>query len=165
MFVSDKVVFVELHKTGCTHIRNALLDLVGGQFNGKHNQVRADMLTPGRVFFGSVRNPWEWYVSLWAFGCDGKGAVHNRVTRRKSVELDWRSWARHPRSAAEAFLSSVTRDPRRWKRVYADSTDVGAFREWLAMMHDRRYRRDYVEGYGSSPISDVVGLLTYRYLK
>ncbi len=165
MFVSDTVVFVELHKTGGTHIRNALLDLVGGECIGKHNQIEGSMLGSGRVFLGSVRDPWEWYVSLWAFGCDGKGSVHNRVTRPGAPPWDWRGWLRHPRSAAAALRSALTRDPERWKRVYADPSDTGAFREWLAMMHDPRYRRDYVEGYGTSPVSDVVGLLTYRYLK
>ena len=35
----------------------------------------------------------------------------------------------------------------------------------LARRFAPSYRRDYVEGYGTSPVSDVVGLLTYRYLK
>ena len=49
MFVSDSIVFMELHKTGCTHIRNLLKELVGGEFQGKHNQATPDLLTSGRT--------------------------------------------------------------------------------------------------------------------
>ncbi len=39
MFVSDKLVFTELHKTGGTHIYSWLSRLIGGEQRGKHNRV------------------------------------------------------------------------------------------------------------------------------
>ncbi|PSO70695.1 MAG: hypothetical protein BRC42_09380 [Cyanobacteria bacterium QS_1_48_34] len=83
MFVSEKVVFVELHKTGCIHIRNALKEVLGGEFVGKHNQVSSDLFTKGKIFLGSIRHPWEWYISLWAFGCDNQGGGHLDVITKE----------------------------------------------------------------------------------
>ena len=141
MFISEKLVFIELHKTGCTHIRNLLNELLPGEFVGKHNQVSLDVSKKERFFLGSIRCPWEWYVSLWAFGCDKKGAVFNKVTAQDQL-----------------------RGLEKWTRVYQSSEDVSAFREWLFMMNDKQYWHDFGEGFGGSPISQFAGLLTYRYM-
>src|SRR5688500_14845666 len=80
MFVSDKIVFMELQKTGCTHIRNLLKEIVGGRFVERHIQADPQLFTNGRYFLGSVRDPWDWHISLWAYGCDNKGDFHSNVT-------------------------------------------------------------------------------------
>src|SRR5690349_15515950 len=43
MFVSDRIVFLELQKTGCTHIRNLLKEIVGGRLVMRHNQAPAEL--------------------------------------------------------------------------------------------------------------------------
>ena len=165
MFVSEKVIFVELHKTGCTHIRNALKELLGGEFVGKHNQVSSDLFTKGKIFLGSIQDPWEWYISLWAFGCDNQGGIFNRVTKSKGFNFRGLGWKNNPYAAFQAFLFSFYRSPEKWKRTYRDVNDASAFREWLYMMHDQEYCHDLGEGYGTSSLSKIAGLLTYRYMK
>lgn len=93
MFVSERFVYLELHKTGCTHIRDILNELLDGGLIGKHNQATPELFRQRKIFFGSVRNPWEWYTSLWAYGCDNRGALFNNVTRasRSIRELGWQS--------------------------------------------------------------------------
>ena len=81
MFISNKLVYLELHKTGCSHIRRILSIALDGELAGKHNKATKDLFTERRVFVGSVRNPWAWYVSLWGYGCDGNGVLHQRLTR------------------------------------------------------------------------------------
>lgn len=163
MFVSDQIVFVELHKTGCTHIRNLLAELVGGEFAGKHNQVDPGLLADGRVVLGSVRDPWDWYVSLWAYGCDRRGLVYGNVTRG-GIRFKGHGWKANPyRAALELLRSRSNTNARKWSRTYQDVNDPGAFREWLQMMHDPHYWSDFGEGYGRSPFSSVAGLYTYRY--
>jgi len=165
MFVSDKVVFIELHKTGCTHIRNLLAELLGGEFVGKHNQVDASLLAQGKVVLGSVRDPWDWYVSLWAYGCDRKGLIFGNVTRG-GMKFRGHGWRADPYSALRELLASrPNRNAGKWSRTYRDVNDAGAFREWLHMMHDETYRSDFGEGYGRSRASRVAGLYTYRYAK
>ncbi len=165
MFVSDKVVFIELHKTGCTHIRDLLGDLVGGEFAGKHNQVDSDLFSGNRVFLGSVRDPWEWYISLWAYGCDRKGIVFGNVTKG-GVRIRGHGWKADPYQAFRELLATrPNNNSKKWRRTYQDVKDAGAFREWLCMMHDEQYWSDFGEGYGRSSLSRIAGLFTFRYMK
>ena len=92
MFVSEKIVFIQLQKTGCTHIAKLLSNLLEGRHIGKHNRATPELFTNQRSFLGSIRDPWEWYVSLWAYGCDKKGRIYQRVTKRKG-DLRGREWA------------------------------------------------------------------------
>ena len=66
MFVSEKIVFLELHKTGGSHIGHLLSSLLEGEQVGKHNTLKD--LYRNRTILGSIRNPWDWYVSLWPMG-------------------------------------------------------------------------------------------------
>jgi hypothetical protein len=164
MFLSDRFVYLELHKTGCTHIRNILKDLLDGELTGSHNQATPDLFTGEKVFLGSVRDPWVWYTSLWAYGCANKGSVFGNVTRpRESIRrLGWRS------NPYEAFLKSRvirSRDPQAWRDTYSNVNDASGFRKWLRMMHDEKCMADIGEGYGACSVSRVAGLMTFRYLK
>ena len=170
MFVSEKLVFIELHKTGGTHIGRWLAKLVGGEQIGKHNRVPPELWD--RFIIGSVRNPWDWYVSLWAYGCGGEGSVHQQTTRR--VDLHYLSRQLHSEMGARRlgpveWGRQLWRDARKpvdaWRAVYRDHTDAGAFRRWLRLIMDPERRFDMGEGYGFSPVARRFGLMTYRYLK
>jgi hypothetical protein len=175
MYVTDRLVFVELHKTGGTHIGKWLARLAPGAQLGKHNRV-PDALR-SRFVIGSVRNPWDWYVSLWAYGCEGRGTVSRQVTRGLDVPYLYRqlgaemgrTGVRSLPAMVPAMLRQALHDARKdtaaWRRVYRDSGDAGAFREWLAMLFDPTHRFDMAEGFGFCPVSEWAGLLTYRYLK
>lgn len=165
MFVSDKIVFMELQKTGCTHIRNLLKEIVGGKFVERHIQADPRLFTDGRFFLGSVRDPWEWHVSLWAYGCDTRGDFFSNVTT-KGIRIRDRGWRLHPYSTLVEYLGSrPNRHAEQWKRTFRDVNDAGAFRQWLCMLHDEAYWADVGEGYWRYPLNRFAGLLTYRYLK
>jgi hypothetical protein len=138
MYVADRLVFLQLQKTGSTHIAKLLAQLVPGRQRAKHSRPAARLMESGRAFVGSVRNPWDWYVSLWAFGCGREGGLYQLLADG--------STARH---AA-------------WQRVYADSGDPLLFRQWLAMIAETRLLG---ERYGASPIHSFAGFFTYRYLR
>lgn len=161
MFISENFVFLELHKTGCSHIRHVLNDLFDGELIGQHNQVGPDLFTEERVFLGSVRDPWEWYTSLWSYGCDSKGGVFENVTRKRSF-IRGLGWRNNPYTA---FLKLIhSRDPKKWRDTYKDVNDAEAFRTWLHMMHDSKYSADIGEGYSECSVSRIAGILTFRYL-
>jgi hypothetical protein len=165
MFVSDKIVFMELQKTGCTHIRNLLKEIVGGEFVERHIQADPRLFGDGRFFLGSVRDPWDWHVSLWAYGCDSKGDFFSNVTT-KGIRIRDRGWKRHPYSTLIEYLGSrPNRHSEQWKRTFRDVNDAGAFRQWLHMLHDETYWCDVGEGYWRFALNRYAGLLTYRYLK
>lgn len=141
MFISDKFIYLELHKTGCSHIRKILSILLDGKLTGGHNQASSDLFNANRVFLGSVRDPWEWYTSLWAYGCDKKGGIYWQVT------------------------GSESKNPKEWLNTYNHVNDPVAFRAWLHMMHDAKYLPSIGEGYSICPVSRISGLMTFRYLK
>jgi hypothetical protein len=164
MFISDRIVFLELQKTGCTHIRALLQELVGGKLVGKHNQASRRLFSGGKTFLGSVRDPWDWHVSLWAFGCHHMGSVYRSVTV-EGLRVRGRGWTRNPFAAfGELVQSHPNRNVAQWRRTYQDARDPGAFREWLQMMYDKDFRPD-AEGYAHCSLSRVAGFLTYSYLK
>lgn len=165
MFVSDRIVFMELQKTGCTHIRNLLKELIGGRFVERHNQADGRLFTDGRRFLGSVRDPWDWYVSVWAYSCDGRGDHYSNVST-PGIRLRDRGWKLHPISLLiETLHSRPNRHPEQWKRTFRDVNDPGAFRAWLHMLHDETYWPDVGEGYWRFPLNRFAGFLTYRYLR
>jgi hypothetical protein len=165
MYLAEKIVFVELHKTGCTHIVRLLAETVDGKIIGKHNAPSPKLLNTSRTFIGSIRNPWEWYVSLWAYGCDKKGGVYNKVTKKNTLIKTCRDWFSDPFYSTFMQLNHISKNPEQWQRCYADANDPEAFRAWLHMMHDNRHWHDFGEGYGKYPMSLFAGLLSYRYLK
>jgi hypothetical protein len=161
MFVSDRFVFLELHKTGSTHIRQLLQGVVGGRIDGKHNRVTPDLLDGSRVILGSIRNPWEWYVSLWAFGCDSHGELFGLSTMRRR----WRGhgWRSNPIKALGRLVQEWRRQPEAWQRSYTDADDPAAFRRWLDLVLNGHMPYQ-MYNYGAASIGRFAGLLSYRYL-
>jgi hypothetical protein len=183
MLISDKLVFIELQKTGSTHIKTLLRDLVGGKNDGKHNTPPEELLASGKPFIGSIRDPWAWYLSLWTYGCQQKGELFQRLTNEKR----WERVHAKSKAAADAPESEDSDDdgddddgkakgktrkplPENWgaERAksfwYANPESAEAFREWLqVVLATRSLRRMLEAGYGKSPISKAGGLLTFRY--
>jgi len=165
MFVSDRIVFLELQKTGCTHIRNLLREIVGGQFFMRHNQADPSLFTGERFFLGSIRDPWDWHVSLWAYCCDGKGDLFSNVSTT-GIRVRDLGWKKDFYSVLLGVLHSRPNwHAAQWKRTFRDVNDPGAFREWLHMLHDETYWGDVGEGYWRCRLNRFAGLLTYRYMR
>lgn len=181
MLISEKLIFVELQKTGSTHIKNLLKKLVGGENDGKHNVPSAEQLDSGRKFIASVRDPWSWYLSLWSYGCLQKGELYERLTNEKK----WRKLLEKDAAKADDEVQAEPAEgaeegegakgkgkslpenftPERAKTFwYADPDNAEAFREWLqAILAVQPLRKVLESGYGKSPISKAGGLMTFRY--
>lgn len=168
MFINDRLIYLQMQKTGCTHIARLLAETVGGEQHGKHSKLTFD---PGdRVVIGSVRNPWDWYVSLWAFGCSGEGSVFDKTTRpARTLKALARSVAPalpHPgrtvRSVRE-WRGMRERDYEKWRRLYGDPNDVRLFRQWIRHLLSDAGKADLIEGYPQSGLSRFAGFMTYRF--
>jgi hypothetical protein len=140
MFVSDELIYIQMQKTGCTHIASILHRLFDGKHTEKkHNAASPEDLIPGRLFVSSIRNPWDWYLSLWTFGVQGGGGFMQRLTR-------------------------FSRDAEQWRSVYDDAENISSFRKWLRMVHTPSNYHDLGEGYGETAITGSCGFMTHRYL-
>ncbi len=157
MYISEKIIYLALHKTGCSHVLKLLHSVaeLSGREIGKHNtiyQVPANALGnfDAKIKSGNIRNPWDWYVSLWAFGCMKKGALYEQIINKNILKK-----ILHPRS----YFTPVAK----WKAVYENPDDPALFREWLKMVLQTR-RKDIIH-FGDEKVSLNIGLLTYRYLQ
>lgn len=163
MFKTDQLIYIEMQKTGCSHIGKLLSRLFDGQKIGKHNAAAKDDIASDRLIFSSIRNPWDWYLSLWTFGVQGGGAVRNRLTRRRLFRPP-KSVLRSPKDIFASPFLELSKDVRLWRDVYDSSENILSFRKWLQLMHKPGNSRLLGEGYGNTVIADFCGFMTYRYL-
>ncbi|MFT7553450.1 MAG: hypothetical protein ACI9BV_003785 [Rhodothermales bacterium] len=167
MFVSERLVFLQLQKTGSTYTEGLLKKTLGGSQRGKHKRLPAD--AEPEFVLGSIRNPWDWYVSLWAFGCSGRGGAYNQATGRrllriKSVFGKYRKLI--PGGNPIVTLPSHWLDPRCrwWEWAYGDPEDPERFRAWLKRLLDPEIEERIIPQFRRTGFIRVGGLLSFRYL-
>ncbi|MBT9597770.1 MAG: hypothetical protein IV094_17445 [Vitreoscilla sp.] len=172
MLITEKIVFIELQKTGSTHIKKLLKDILGGKNDGKHNVPTEELLASGRQFMGSIRDPWGWYLSLWSYGCQQQGELFQRLTNAKRwekvlVKIDATRKARAEKGADAEKSKSILPEQLGAERAkghwYADPANAEAFREWLRVVCALQTRRLVEAGFAQSPIGKIGGLMTFRY--
>ena len=169
MYCTERLIYLELQKTGGTHVRTVLDRVTGGSVHGKHNRLEE---AGGRYVIGSIRNPWDWYVSLWAYGAGGKGAIRHRTTRGFHAAYYLNQLPRemgrrnlNPWQALQMVGNDLCKPTARWLSCYQDHEDPQRFRDWLTMLLDHERRFDIGEGYAFSPLAAHAGILTYRYFR
>jgi len=157
MLISDRLIYLALHKTGCSHVLKLLESTTGlnGVVIGKHNtinEVSAERLGDfkNKIKAGNIRNPWDWYVSLWAFGCMKKGGLYDHLVTNNFLKS-----IKNPKSLFAA--------KKNWKEVYADAENISLFQKWLKMVLVTD-RNDIPEFKKNNP-HDFIGLLSFRYMQ
>lgn len=164
MFISDKIIYFELQKTGSTHTRNILKKIPSLDYKviGKHNSYTTVSKRKigdfnSKIKIGNIRNPWDWYVSLWTFGCMQKGDFYNQTANKFNVK-SLREFARIFKSPKALF-----QDNSIWKELYSNSKNEKNFQQWLKIILEDK-EIDLGEKYKSFELSNFAGLLTFRYL-
>jgi hypothetical protein len=113
------------------------------------------------MVMGSIRNPWDWYVSLWAYGSNEKGGLFDRLTK-KSTSLGVKKMGLgHFRDG----LHEIRKPTSLWQDAYGDPMNPSLFRKWLRLVMDPSRYRDLGERFSESSISGFAGFMTYRYCK
>lgn len=164
MFLTSDLCYVEMHRSGSTHLVKLFEKYMpDGKKIGVHNRPDQEIYDSNRFFVGSIRNPWEWYVSLWSFGCVNKGTLYGRLTSKK-VYLRNLGWRTKPILSSYIFFQQLWKPLDRWKRLYSDPQSIENFQEWLKLLFDYSRIHDVGEGFGLSSINKFSGLMTYRYL-
>ena len=164
MFESENLIYIRLQKTGCSHIADILEQIFEGERHGTHRAANERQLNSGKYFISSIRNPWDWYISLWAYGVQDGGSLKNTVTRRK-ISAYLRYALKHPRRETfQRFIDEIGRDVDVWNQVYTQSDDVDAFRRWLKLMLDPANAQFLNKHYAASRLGRVCGFMSFRYL-
>lgn len=145
MIEYDAFIYLDVYRTGSTHVIGLLDRLcvqpsVQGFRHASLTKGRRLGLAGGKTVFTTVRNPWDWYVSLWAYGTDGKSAIRKHLAPHVSA--------------------------RDMAALYDRSDAVASFRRWLHLMHDPAVLdRVMKEHLPQSGLSSAIGLYTYRFLR
>lgn len=154
MLIGQDFLLLELQKTGSSHIRKLLAETpsLSVKAEGMHNTFESwQSHNPGAnpaVIAASIRNPWDWYVSLWAYGCQGKGGLYRHLASTAPRDILRKPW-----------LPPQKR--RKWRKVYAPAALAEQFRQWLQYLL-KDYSHEVPEGYAAWPLRDKVGFMTYR---
>jgi hypothetical protein len=170
VFVHDQFICLQLQKCASVRLGEILREHLPGEMRGHHERI--DFPIGDRQVIGAVRDPWGWYVSLWAFGCKGSGGVRYRLTdvrpRLRSFPRTVRraqADGRPLREAVRDFAAARRRNPDAWRHRYGDVDDPERFRSWLRGVLDPATARVLDPLYGSSRVAEAGGLLTWRYLR
>ena len=165
MVYTDDVVFLQLKKCASTHFARIAFDLWGRKnvtYLEKHQRIPNNFDIDDRLVIGSVRNPYDWYVSWFSYGCQDDGAQiyqtpsgHHRI-----LGHGWRS---APISAMKSLIVELSKNRKRWECLHADATNPDLFKEWLSEIFSAD---PYLLGtaYGRSPLNQIVGFMTFSYL-
>ncbi len=165
MFISKELVFIELHKSGSTHITKLLFHLLAGKQVGKHNPASEKQIEVGKFFVTSIRNPWEWYVSLWSYGNLDRGLLKMQLTRRKFLRYLLASF-QNPIRFLPLLKNEFTKDTRSWEKYYSREGDPAVFRKWLHKLLDPNITVLPIEGFKNKKAAPLnIGLYTHRYLQ
>jgi len=153
-----------MQKTGCTHIASLLSNLFDGDQLEKHSAATQDQIASNKYFISSIRNPWDWYLSLWTFGVQGKGGLMQRATKRnylRSLKLT----IRNPIRNYSSLFHELSKDITLWREVYDRSDNVESFRKWLKLVHNSNNSHIMSGRYRFTAITDLCGFMTLRYLR
>lgn len=163
MFICDELIYIQMQKTGCSHIALLLSKLFEGETIGSHNSASLEQLKSTNYFISSIRNPWDWYLSLWTFGVQGRGGFMHHLTKRE-LHKSFRSFLKNPKKNYQVFFSELTKNVKIWRSVYDRSDHVESFRKWLRLINERSNSRYISKRYGNAVITSLCGLMTFRYL-
>lgn len=161
IYITDRIAYLRLQKTGSSHVLRALKMICPGRQGEMHGRLPESILYSNRIIAASVRNPWDWYVSVWAYGCDRKGMLYDKLTG--SRKLLGHGYRKSLCTGVSNFLYELWRPRRFWREIYSDSSSPVLFRRWLTALLDPERSRGLGENYSRSPLSRFAGFYTYRY--
>ena len=147
MIEYDKFIYLDVYKTGSTYVVALLKRLVEGE---PIRATRHAPLTKGRPFnwkqgkyaFATVRNPWDWYVSMWAYSIQQPNVLFFRDVRRVLAAEDAR-------------------------RLFDPENPKDSFALWLTSLSDPKFLKEVLEGhpYAKSSLNSFLGFYSYRFMR
>ena len=108
LLVNDKYIYIHFPKTGGSFVKKCLRELgCAKSVLTKHScPIELEIISKYNSLpkVTSIRNPWDWYVSLWAFRNSQKKAHMKNTDKRHMVNI-WPFW-----DSFDVFIRSVLDD-------------------------------------------------------
>jgi len=147
MIEYEKFIYLDVYKTGSTYIAALLRKLMEGK---PVRVTRHAPVTKGRPFFwkqgkfafATVRNPWDWYVSMWAYSIKQPNVLFFRDVRK----------VLGPEEAKKLFDSENPRE---------------SFATWLKALSDPKFLNEVMVGhpYSKTSLNRFLGFYSYRFMR
>ncbi len=146
MIEYEKFIYLDVYKTGSTHIASTLKKIVPEKPVKwiRHAPVTAGhpiRRKCGKLVFATVRNPWDWYVSMWAYGHTKENPLYRHI------------------------LESL--GPERHAELYDTENPKISFPLWLKSINDPDFLKSILGGHqlSNSGLANHIGFYTYRFLR
>jgi len=85
MIEYQNLIYLDLQKTGSTHIRHLLNYFCTPIRYKQHSRITKHQHRSGKKIFSTIRDPFEWWVSCWAFGFVRKGRFYRGLGGDPSI--------------------------------------------------------------------------------
>ena len=167
MFISEKLCFVEFGKTGCSFVRKILnQNIKHGELTKIHDQITNDLLDSKKIKVGSIRNPLDWYVSLWSFGClmKKKDPLYSNLTALRLNQKRLRNIENNKIKKIFFFLDQFKKNIQLNKELYSDPYNKENFRQWIKLLFDNKKKNFIGEHYSISNVNKFAGYMSFHYL-
>lgn len=163
MYLANNILLLEMPKAGSTFMRRFMDNYFGGDKISKigvHNGI-ADEHVKKRILNGelhvinTIRNPLDWYVSLFAWNSNGQGIYKHIGLNRYDMNIEgFKTVLRNP--------LVLFRNLENWKGVFADSKSKELFTTYIYLLLNKHPHHVDV-GFGK--VADSLGYMTYRFLE
>ena len=164
MIFGKKYVFLELGRTGSTYARYILVQIPNSYGVGKkHNNYNSLNISKKKEFeqkykIGTIRNPFEFYVSLFVFCCEKRGGLYDRITKKPDIF----SYYNYSDIFKTIYLHFKYK--KKWLRVLDNRNSNENFKHFIKLLFDINPEA-MGNHYGLSKLNNSIGLLTFNYLK
>ena len=167
MFISSKICFLELEKTGISSINKYLKNHIQeGKITRPHDYVTDEILNKKLFFLGSIRNPLDWYISRWSYGCmmrSDDSLFRNFVKKRFNISrinnIDGQYFKKIKYLKNQLFKNNTNLES-----LYSDPYNKDNFKKWLKELLTNKKNSPLAEHYFFSSLYLNFGYMTFRYL-
>ena len=167
MFISSKICFLELEKTGISTIKKFFKNHIEeGIITRPHDYVSEEILNKKLFFIGSIRNPLDWSVSRWSYGCMMKtddSLFRNFIKKRFNISRI-QSIEGQLINKFNYLKNQFFKNKTHLENLYSDPYNQKNFQQWLKELLLKKENNALAEQYYFSSIKHNFGYMTYRYL-
>jgi len=167
MFISDKICFVEFGKTGCSFIREIFSKKIkDGVLTKIHDPITDELILSDKIKVGSIRNPYDWYISLWSFGClmQKRDPLFSNLTRRKLNPKRIINIKRNYKEKIYFLFDQFKKNINFNKELYSDPYNTENFKNWIKLLFNSKKKNYIGENYSISNTNKFIGYMTFHYL-
>ena len=161
MIIGKNFFITEMPKTGTTFLRNYFAQYKNIERTIHHetiNQNKRYNLLNFKNRIGIIRNPYEWYLSVWKWSCKkkrGSPFYSDLVSIRlklKRLILNRRLY--------QYIFSQITKDRKNLKKLFEDVNSKKNFNKFLDIMLNYKNRQIIGSSYSFVPFKNL-GYMTY----